>query len=160
MKFDFYYMHCANASIFFPTFNAQPWLSTGNKIRLLQFKAYIDLAMYASRRSPPLLLEDIVTYVPSKLEAGDAEWKGLFQRLFDFNDDGHAVKLARAVANAEKVSAGYEDEEWVMLKGWMWEKIGNMVVDSVEDSGATWAKSVGFKEAWMEYEDRPRQTRI
>ena len=87
VKFDFYYMHCVNSSIFFPTFNAQSWLSTTNKVRLLKFKAYIDLAMYASRRSPPLLLEEISTYVPKKLEKGDAEWPGLFGRLFEFHDE-------------------------------------------------------------------------
>ena len=116
--------------------------------------------MYASRRSPPLLLEEVSTYVPTKLEAGDAEWKGLFQRLFEYDDDGHAVKLGRAVANGEKQSKGYEDESWAKIKGFMWEKIGNMVVDSVEDSGATWARSVGFEEAWKEYGDRPRQAHL
>lgn len=162
VKFDFYYMHCVNSSIFFPTFNAQSWLSAGNKVRLLKFKAYIDLAMYTSRRSPPLLLEEISTYTPKKLEKGDAEWPGIFQRLFEFSDDGHAVKLGRAVRNGEIVSKGWEEKgvEWDRVKGFMWEKIGNMVVDSVEDTGKTWARSVGFEEAWTEYEDRPRETRL
>ena len=86
--------------------------------------------MYASRRSPPLHLEEVATYVPKLLEAGDAEWKGIYRRLFEFEDDGHAVKLARAVANAQKVSEKWEDEEWAKIKGFMWEKVGNMVIDS------------------------------
>src|SRR6187402_782843 len=105
-------MHCANSSIFFPTFNAQPWLSTASKVRLLQWKGYLDLAMYASRRSPPLFLDEIALYTPSKLEAGDAEWKGIFRRLSEFEDDGHAIKLGRAVANGERVSKDFEEEEW------------------------------------------------
>ena len=153
-------MHCANCSIFFPTFNAQSWLSTASKVRLLQWKGYVDLAMYASRRSPALLLEEITTYVPAKLEAGDAEWNGIFQRLFEYQDDGHAIKLGRAVANGENVSKGYEDEEWARIKGFMWEKVGNMVVDSVEDTGVRWARSVGFEEAWKDYEDRPRRAQL
>ena len=161
VKFDFYYMHCVNCSIFFPTFNAQTWLSAESKVRMLKFKAYIDLAMYASRRSPPLLLEEIATYTPRKLEKGDAEWPGLFQRLFEYEDDGHAVKLARAVRHGELVSKSYERKvEWDRVKGFMWEKIGNMVVDSVEDTGETWARSVGFDEAWVEFEDRPRDVRL
>jgi hypothetical protein len=161
VKFDFYYMHCVNSSIFFPTFNAQTWLSAKSKVRMLKFKAYIDLAMYASRRSPPLLLEEIATYTPRKLEKGDAEWPGLFQRLFEYEDDGHAVKLARAVRNGELVSKSYEGKvEWDRVKGFMWEKVGNMVVDSVEDTGHTWARSVGFDEAWVEYEDRPREAHL
>lgn len=164
VKFDFYFMHCVNASIFFPTFNAQSWLSPANKVRLLKFKAYIDLAMYASRRSPPLLLSEIGTYIPKKLEKGEVEWPGLFERLFEFQDDGHAVKLGRAVRNGELVSEGgdgdKEEREGFKVRGLMWEKIGNMVVDSVEDTGKTWARSVGFEEAWVEYENRPIETRL
>lgn len=107
------------------------------KIRLLEWKVRLDLAMYASRRSPELLLEEISGYVPKLLEAGDAEWNGLFQRLFEFEDDGHAVKLGRAVAHAEVVSKAYEDQDWAKIRDFMWLKIGNMVVDSVEDTGVT-----------------------
>ena len=161
VKFDFYYMHCVNSSIFFSTFNAQTWLSPASKVRLLKFKGYVDLAMYASRRSPPLLLHEISNYVPKKLEKGDSEWPGLFERLFDFKDDGHAIKLGRAVRNGELVSNDWDGKvEWERVKGFMWEKIGNMIVDSVEDTGKTWARSVGFEEAWREYEDRPREARL
>ncbi|TVY85157.1 Questin oxidase [Lachnellula suecica] len=160
IRFDFYFMHCLNASIFFPTLNKLSWLSTANKVRLLQWKGHLDLAMYASRRSPPLLLEEIATYVPAKLERGDAEWPGIFRRLEEFKDDGHAIKLGRAVRNGELVAGKYGDVEWERIKGFMWEKIGNMVIDSVEDEGVTWVRSAGFDEAWVDYKDRPRQTSI
>jgi hypothetical protein len=152
---DFYFLHCTNSSIFFPTFNAQTCLSPSNKARLLKLKGYMDLAMYASRRSPPLLLEEITTYVPKRLEAGEAEWKGIFQRLFEYEDDGHAVKLGRAVANGEAICGKWESEKWAKVKGWMWEKIGNMVIDSVEDEGKSWVRSAGFDEAWEDFVDRP-----
>lgn len=171
VKFDFYFMHCVNSSIFFPTFLGLEWLSVENKVRLLNFKVWLDLAMYPSRASPALLLEEISGYVPAKLPAEtgvtdgngtvkDTEWPGIFERLFEFADDGHAVKLGRAVANGERVSKGYESEEWCKIKGFMWEKIGNMVIDSVEDSGATWGRSVGFKEAWEGFKDRPRRAQL
>lgn len=151
-----------NSSIFFPTFNAQSWLSPESKTRFLKFKVYVDLAMYASRHSPALMMEEVATYVPKFLEAGDAEWTGLFRRLFEFEDDGHASKLGRAVAYGERMmeEGGYDDEKWAKIKGFMWEKIGNMVVDSVEDTGDTWVRSAGFDEAWKDYEDRPRKTKI
>jgi hypothetical protein len=41
------------------------------------------------------------------------------------------------------------------MKGDMWDKVGHMAIDSVEDSGATWARSVGFDEAWNDFTDRP-----
>ena len=160
-------MHCVNSSIFFPTFNAQSWLSTANKVRLLQWKGYLDLAMYASRRSPPLLFSEITEYTPAKPK--EADWNGIFTRLWNFEDDGHAVKLGRAVRNGELVSEAWEKRvkreangvgDGMVVKGEMWEKIGNMAIDSVEDTGVRWARSVGFEEAWTEYEDRPRKSQL
>jgi hypothetical protein len=83
-----------------------------------------------------------------------AKWDGIWQRLFELEDDGHASKLGRAVAYGEIVCKEYENEEWVKVKGDMWQKIGNMVVDSVQDTGEKWARSVGFEEAWAAYKDR------
>jgi len=105
-------------------------------------------------------MEEISSYVPEKLETGGAEWKGIFQRLFEYEDDGHAVKLGRAVANAEKMSREYEEEQWAKIRAPMWEKIGNMVIDSVEDTGNTWVRNAGFDKAWAKFEDRPRKTHI
>jgi len=42
----------------------------------------------------------------------------------------------------------------------MWEKVGNMVVDSVEDTGNRWVRNAGFEEAWKDFEDRPRQAHL
>ena len=64
--FDFYYMHCVNSSIFFSAFLAAPWLSTANKARLLEWKGRNDLAMYASRHCPDLLLDEITDYKPKQ----------------------------------------------------------------------------------------------
>lgn len=152
-------MHSVNSSVFLPTFNSLLSLTAASKVRLLQWKGYLDLAMYASRRSPKLHLEEISLYTPKSLEAGDAEWTGIFRRLFEYADDGHAIKLARAVRNGEVMCKSWEEEEkeWMKVKGFMWEKVGNMVVDSVEDSGATWGRSVGFDEAWVDFQDRPRE---
>jgi len=157
VKFDFYYMHCVNSSIFFPTFNKQSWLSTANKVRLLQWKGYLDLAMYASRRSPPLLLEEISTYVPAKLEKGEGEWPGIFERLWEFKDDGHAIKLGRAVRNGELTAGKHGDVEWERIKGFMWEKIGNMVIDSVEDEGVNCKLSFPFQ---INSKTRPQSLRM
>ncbi|KAL2062642.1 hypothetical protein VTL71DRAFT_5714 [Oculimacula yallundae] len=156
VKFDFFYMHSTNTSIFFPTFNALPFLSTANKIRLLQWKVYLDLAIYTSRAAASLDLGEISLYTPSKLEAGDAEWPGILRRLSEFADDGHAVKFGRAVANAERLCKPYEkDGDGVgVVNGFMWEKIGNMVIDSVEDTGDRWIRGAGFPEAWENFGNR------
>ena len=120
----------------------------------------MDLAFYAAQGSPNLLLEEIFTYTPNKLEAGDAEWKGIYERLFNFPEDGHAIKFARAVTNAQQVCKDYEDEDWARIKSFMWEKIGNMDVDSTEDTNGLWGRSVGFPEAWEHYKDKPRKVHL
>ncbi|KAI9744191.1 MAG: hypothetical protein M1818_002343 [Claussenomyces sp. TS43310] len=160
VKFDFFYIHCVNSSIFWSTFRELPFLSSAQKARLLEWKGRMDLALYASRGCPALLLEEVTGYVPKLLEAGDAELGGLVRRCFELDDDSHAVKLLRAVAHAEEVSGTYDDETWCKIRTFMWLKIGNMVLDSVEDSGETWVRSCGFDEAWQNFEDRPRQTHI
>ena len=149
-------MHSVNSSIFLPTFNAQKWLSAASKLRLLKFKVYTDLALYASRHSPALLLDEVANYTPTK----DEGWSGVWTRLFNLEDDGHAVKLARAVAFGEQLmrDGGYENEKWAKIKGGMWEKIGNIVPDSVEntDDDTRWIRSAGFDEAWEGVGDRSK----
>ena len=83
VKFDFFFMHCVNASIFWTTFNKLPWLSLQNKARLLEWKGRVDLVTYASGRCPKPLLEEITGYVPKDLEVGGGEWKGIFRRIFE-----------------------------------------------------------------------------
>jgi len=157
VKFDFYYMHCVNCSIFFSTFLKQDWLSRAHKIRLLEWKGRNDLAMYASRRSPKLLFDEIKNYKPKKMASNSSEgWNDVFERVKNFDDDGHAAKLVRALANAKNICAPYEDKEGFVVKGDMWDKLGHMVIDSVEDSGDHWARSVGFEEAWEKFADRPK----
>jgi hypothetical protein len=55
--------HC-NVSPIFLTINAQPWIPTEAKVRLLEWKMRIDLLQYASRACPPLGLEMLATYEP------------------------------------------------------------------------------------------------
>ncbi|KAH8805934.1 hypothetical protein F5884DRAFT_823493 [Xylogone sp. PMI_703] len=160
VKFDFYFMHCVNSSIFFPSFNAQPWIPTAAKIRLLEWKGRIDLVMYASRRCPRLLEDEIVNYDPRPADNAEVGWPGVYHRLFIFPDDGHAIKLARAVRNGELMSKKYDKEKWCKIHGDTWLKIGNMVVDSIEDTGDNWARSVGFEEAWKGFGDRPRREKL
>ena len=56
VKFDFYFMHCVNCSIFFPTFSKASWITAENKARLLEWKGRLDLCMYPSRRYIKLII--------------------------------------------------------------------------------------------------------
>lgn len=153
IKFDFYFMHCVNSSIFFSTFLKQDWLSTSNKIRLLEWKGRIDLALYASRRSPKLLINEITDYAP---KAGGADWDQIFARADRHEDDGHTAKFVRALAHGQRASAPFEEKEGWPIQGDSWLKLAQMVIDSVEGDGAHWVRSAGFSEAWEEFHDRAK----
>lgn len=136
----------------------QPWLSAENKARLLEWKIRMDLAMYASRRSPEIRLDDIRSYKP-KHPSG---WNEIEDRVCQIMDDGHAPKLVRALASGQQVCKAYEGREEFRVKESDWLQMGHMAVDSVEDamarpSGATWVRSAGFEEAW---EDVPLRAQL
>ena len=129
IKFDFYYMHCVTSSIFFRAFMSAPWLSPENKARLLELKGRSDLALYASRASPALLMDDIRSYKVNKklldLKDGDV-WPQLFAKVCAMPDDGHASKFLRAIANAEVISKKYEGGKGFRVRGNDWEKLGQI----------------------------------
>ena len=127
IKFDFYYMHCVNCSIFFSAFLQQPWISTVNKVRLLEWKGRNDLCMYASRRSPKPLLDEILNYKPKKpVPSGGDGWNEIFARVKKYQDDGHGSKLVRALAHGEKICRPYEDSKYFRIEKGMWLQLGNM----------------------------------
>lgn len=143
-KFDFYYIHCMNCTVFFPAFLKQEWLSTANKVRLLEWKIRLDLAMYASRKSPDIRLEDIRDYKPKK----PSGWDGVEDRACRFDDDGHTSKLVRAIANGADVSKPYDKKDSFRLKQDDWLQLAHMAMDSVEMPDDHWIRSAGFDEAW------------
>ena len=151
VKMDFFYMHCINASIFFSSFLKQAWLNDENKIRLLEWKVRNDLALYASRGCPRLLLGEIKDYTP-KISSG---WAGIFERVKNFDDDGHAAKLVRALAHGQVICKPYENKDAFRIKGDMWLQLGHMAIDSVESPAPKWVRSCGFEAEWAEVGNRP-----
>ena len=146
IKFDFFYMHCVNSSIFFSNFLSAPnaFLPPAVKRRLLEWKVWNDIVMYVSRGSPPLLLDEITTYTPAR----DSDWAGIIQRVIAHEDDGHAAKLVRALVHGEQACKPHEDRQGFMIKGAMWRQLGHMAIDSVEAGEPRWVRSCGFEQAW------------
>ncbi|CAF9922935.1 MAG: hypothetical protein HETSPECPRED_005195 [Heterodermia speciosa] len=154
VKIDFYYMHCVNCSIFFSVFLKAPWISDKNKVRLLEWKGRNDLALYASRRSPKPLLDEIQNYKPVKPQ--QSSWDAVIERMISHEDDGHGIKLVRAIRHGQEICKPYDGKPSFRVRNGMWDKLGNIAIDSVENSGDTWVRSAGFDEAWENFEDRPR----
>ncbi|KAI4203549.1 MAG: hypothetical protein LQ350_001739 [Teloschistes chrysophthalmus] len=105
IKFDFYYMHCTNSSIFFSSFLHSRFIPPAQKARLLKFKGYLDLAMYASRHAPELLLDEIVNYGPKCALR-------------------HGEEICRPYDNNNNNNNG--DDPRFRIKGGMWLKLGHM----------------------------------
>ena len=156
-KFDFYFMHCLNCSIFFSAFldpQHDSWLSDADRKRLLEWKVRLDLAMYASRRSP--VLRDNVDRLEgykSRNHRGES-WEQLFECVRKYEDDAHASKLLRALGHGAKVCETFpEDGKSFPIRGAkLWLNIGRMALDSLEDlkgEERRWVRSAGFEEAWL-----------
>lgn len=157
VKFDFFYMHCINASIFFSAFVQADWLGLEEKARLLEMKGRLDLALYASRGCPELRVEEVSGY-EGKVGGGDS-WDGVIKRVDGYEDDGHAAKLVRALGNGERVCAKWEGdlgEDALPIRGDMWKRLANMAIDSVEAGGPRWVRNAGFDNAWHEVPDREK----
>ncbi|KAE8392633.1 hypothetical protein BDV23DRAFT_150778 [Aspergillus alliaceus] len=152
VKFDFFYIHGMNASIFFTKLISLPWLDIRSKIRLLEGMGRLNLLLYVSRNTPELHLNEVTEYQSSR------SWEDVFAYANAHpRDDGHIGKLARAMANGERICRPYETkakERGLMITGDMWLKIGNMVMDSTSDEHSVWVRSTGFDGAWEEFDDR------
>ncbi|KAF1830521.1 hypothetical protein BDW02DRAFT_572926 [Decorospora gaudefroyi] len=144
IKFDFFYMHCLNSSLFFSAFlSPSTRLRPSTQRRLLEWKAWNDITMYVSRGCPALLVDEINAYKP----AHDSDMHQVIQRVNKIEDDGHACKLVRALAHGQRVCAPYEHKGF-MVSGDMWTKLGHMAVDSVEAGEPHWVRGCGFEGAW------------
>lgn len=123
-KFDFFYIHSVNSSIFFPRFISLPFLSIQTKLRLLEAKGRLDLLMYISRNTPTLYHNEITQYPATN------KWNTIMTESIQHeHDDGHLSKLIRALRNGEAVWSEYqgrEDELGLKVKGEDWLRIGNM----------------------------------
>ncbi|ORY71923.1 HypA protein [Pseudomassariella vexata] len=154
-KYEFFLIHHVNVSPIFIVLNKQDWISTENKVRILEWKIRMDLLQYAARGCPKILVDKIALYVPKDKNPGPTI--ELLPRMHNLVEDGHAIKLFRAIGVGQHVSKPYEDEQGMFIKGDLWNKVGHLVADSVEAPGPTWVRNAGFDEAWKDVADRPSE---
>ncbi|KAI2471894.1 hypothetical protein F4781DRAFT_385431 [Annulohypoxylon bovei var. microspora] len=147
-KFDFFLIHHMNICPIFIAINSQDWIPLKSKVRLLEWKIRMDLVQYAARACPPLSLDNIASYAPRGKE------NELLSRMHNLEEDGHAIKLFRAVGLGKTVSEKYGDKDWIKIKGDLWTKVENLVVDSVESSGPHWVRGAGDPKAWEAIPDQ------
>lgn len=123
---DFVLLHTVTLAVFFPAILAQDWLSDHEKARLLEATARVDAVMYAGCGSPALYPSRIVDYVPQHPCDG---WPELFHRSIVYRDEGHAVKLIRALYSLEQLD---EPEPGFPIAKKDFLNIAHMAMDSIE----------------------------
>lgn len=64
-------------------------------------------------------------------------------------DEGHAIKLARAAAICQDISKEYEDRDWMIITGDdTWLRIHRLILDSMLSPGQKWVFGQGHEGAW------------
>lgn len=143
---------------FFHKLNIQEWVPEQIKTRLLEWKMRLDLLQYISRGSPPLTVspenDPLDIYVPREGPDGlasDISPRDLLPRVMEIEDDGHTIKLARALIIAQDNTRHFADRGWVRIHNdKQWLRIHHMLLHGVEGQPGQWVRSAGFKEAWGE----------
>jgi hypothetical protein len=150
-KIDFFYMHNVTSSIFFTVLIRQDWIKLEDRVRLVEWKARLDLAWYAVSGCAALDGNAISGY--SDPESDSMGWAELFSAVNKEHDDGHAAKFIRALKNGEEVAARFEQGEWEAyfpMKGDMWLKLARMCQDTTKNlpTDLKWVPFTGFEQPW------------
>ncbi|KAF4445168.1 hypothetical protein FACUT_137 [Fusarium acutatum] len=147
--------HHITSTPFFLTLREQTWIPASTKARFLENKIRMDLLQYIARGSPALRGDLLRGYKPKDGDNLVRKPEDLFPRIHKVVDDGHTVKLARALMLAQRVTKPYENKEWVKIKGDdEWLRAVYLLLDANEEAdrqgGTMWVRSSGFDEAWEE----------
>lgn len=150
-KIDFFYMHNVTSSIFFTVLIRQDWIRLEDRVRLVEWKARLDLAWYAVSGCAPLYGHALSHY--SNPASDGMGWAELFRAVNQEHDDGHAAKFIRALKNGEEVAKEFERGKWEAyfpMKGDMWLRLARMCQDTTKNlpTDLKWVPFTGFEQPW------------
>ncbi|KAH6892174.1 hypothetical protein B0T10DRAFT_483226 [Thelonectria olida] len=149
-KFDFFMIHQLTAAPFFLTLNKQSWIPTPTKVHLLESKIRMDMLQYLARGCPRLRPESLFAYTPADASQLVSKPEDLLPRIHAIVDDGHTVKVARAMMLAQRVSQPYKDRPWILVKDDdAWLSMLYLLVDANECWDVKWVRGAGFEQAWQ-----------
>lgn len=159
-KIDFFYMHSVTSSIFFTVLARQQWIRLEDRIRLVEWKARLDLAWYAVSGCAALDADAVSSY--SSPESDGMGWEELFAAVNREHDDGHAAKFIRALKSAGICTAEYEqdwDGTYFPMRGDMFLKLARMCQDTTKnmDVDLKWVFFTGFEQPWGRPDLQPKK---
>lgn len=153
-KIDFFLMHTVTSSIFFSVFERQDWLPLASKIELLEYQARMILVLYACQGAPEIRMDLVKDYTPRRSK--DSDWAQLIEAAKGVPDDGHVLKVVRALNHAQltcadKACQALEARGHFPFPVQSWITAAHMTLDSTEDhltTPAKWLRGPGWDEAW------------
>ncbi|KAL5355335.1 hypothetical protein BJX96DRAFT_47701 [Aspergillus floccosus] len=123
-KFDFFFIHGVNSSIFFPKLMSLSFVDVRYKQRLLEWKGRLDLLLYVGSGAPPVY-DAGRPKRPQYAAARDLK-TAFAHSIAHPDDDGHLPKLVRALLHGQQVCAPFANDPDLPVKDDDWLKIVNM----------------------------------
>ncbi|KID77513.1 hypothetical protein MBR_03832, partial [Metarhizium brunneum ARSEF 3297] len=147
-KYDFFLIHALNASVFLLALD-KPCFPAAARVRILEHKMRYDVLQYAARGAPRLSPAHAAAYRDTNSDVLAARAEDLLPRYHAVADDGHAIKAARALLLAQRVSRRWAGRPWVRLRDDAdWRGAHCMLLRGVEGDEPLWVRGAGFDQAW------------
>ncbi|KAK2023934.1 hypothetical protein LX32DRAFT_627118 [Colletotrichum zoysiae] len=149
-RYDFFLIHHLTLAPILLLLGPATWIPEKVKHRILEWKGRFDILQYVARWCPPLQIESVADYKPHDTFLGSST-EELLPRFHGKPDDGHVVKVARALVIAQRNSQKYRHRPWIRIKDdATWLKALYVLLDStiMVHSGFPWVRSAGWDEAW------------
>jgi len=150
-RWDFFLIHHINVLSIYIVLSKQDWIPLDAKVRLLEWKIRMDLLQYAARACPSLSLDRISSYFPKQPKSDPN--RGLVTRIHSLDDDdGHAIKLFRAVGVGRQFTKPFWASGKLQLDSdAVYDKLYHLVADAVESGdGPRWVRGAGDEGAWKD----------
>lgn len=150
-RYDFFLIHGSNACLWHSVLLAEPSMSRSQKAHLIETTGHLLLFLWAGVGAPRGNIDWLLAHPPKEPNCG---WEGIFERACGHEDDGHMIKLIRALKNGEDVSRPYEGREEFRLKAGMFLQAAHAAIDSSSAQPMKYVQHfdiirlVGFEEAW------------
>ncbi|KAL6719031.1 hypothetical protein ACLMJK_003266 [Lecanora helva] len=150
-RYDFFLIHGSNACLWHSVYLAEASMSRSQKAKLIETTGHMLLFLWAGVGSPPPQIDWLLTHPRKQPNCG---WEGIYERANKHEDDGHMIKLIRALKNGEDVCKPYEGrEEFKMKQDWFLQA-AHAAMDSSSEQPMRYVQHfdiirlVGFQEAW------------
>lgn len=107
----------------------------------------LDVIQYIARGCPTLHSDILKTY--KSLDKNPVSSPGdLLPRFYVTPDDGHTIKVVRALLIAQEETERWGAKDWMRIRGEDWVRLHYLLLDGIEGQEDRWVRAAGFDGAW------------